>query len=64
MTISFYLRRFVVAFAIAAAVISFAQWMKGHDAAFAIRAGVFWGVISSVVYTGVLANKLRRCPTP
>ena len=64
MTISFYIRRFLIAFAIAAVVISVAQWLKGHDSGYAIREGLLWGVITSVVYIGVLAYKLRKCPIP
>ena len=64
MSTSFYIRRFLVAFAIAAFVITVAQFLKGHAAAFAVREGLLWGVISSAVYTGVLAYKLRKVPAP
>jgi hypothetical protein len=64
MTISFYVRRFLLAFAIAAVVISLAQYLKGHTMDFSIREGLLWGVISAAVYTGVLAYKLRKLPTP
>ena len=64
MTTSFYVRRFLVAFAIAAIVIAVVQLLKGHTAALAFREGLLWGVISSGVYTGVLAYKLRNLPAP
>jgi hypothetical protein len=60
MPLFFFVRRFLIAFVIAAAVISAAQFLKGHPLALAIPDGLLWGAISSAVYTLVLAYKLRR----
>ena len=56
----FYVRRYLAAFAIAAVVIGVAQYLKGHAVDYAIREGLTWGAISSLVYTSVLAYKLRH----
>jgi hypothetical protein len=64
MSIAFYVRRFLLAFVIAAIVICLAQYLKGHTLEFSLREGLIWGVISSAVYTGVLAYKLRHLPAP
>ena len=64
MTIMFYIRRFILAFAIAAIVIAVAQMLKGHPVAFSVQEGLLWGGVSSVVYTFVLAFKLRKLPVP
>jgi hypothetical protein len=60
MPLSFFARRFLIAFVIAATVISVAQVLKGHPIALAAPDGALWGAISSAVYTLVLAYKLRR----
>ena len=63
MPLSFYLRRFLLAFAVSSVVIAVAQYLKGHPVELAVPDGLLWGAISSVVYTSVLAYKLRnsRC---
>ena len=60
MPLSFFVRRFLLAFVIAAPVISVAQFLKGHPLALAVPDGLLWGAISAAVYTLVLAYKLRR----
>lgn len=56
----FFIRRFLAAFAIATVVIGLAQYLKGHSVDYALREALVWGVISSLVYTSVLAYKLRH----
>ena len=56
----FYVRRYLAAFVIATVVIGVAQYLKGHSFDYAIREGLTWGAISSLVYTSVLAYKLRH----
>lgn len=60
------LRRFLQAFAIAAATIGLAQFLKGHALDYCVREALAWGLATAVVYTAVLAWKLRnpRCRVP
>jgi hypothetical protein len=60
MPLTFFVRRFLIAFVIATTVISVAQLLKGHPVALAAPDGALWGAISSAIYTLVLAYKLRR----
>lgn len=60
MPVSFYLRRFALAFAIASISIAAAQLLKGHALALAVPDALLWGAITGAVFTGVLAWKLRR----
>jgi hypothetical protein len=53
-------RRFLLAFAIATVAIGLAQWLKGHAIDYCIREALAWGLVTAVVYTSVLAWKLRR----
>ena len=60
MPLSFYVRRFLLVFVVASIVISAAQMLKGHPIELAAPDGLLWGAISSLVYTSVLAYKLRN----
>lgn len=57
---SFWLRRSLFAFVVAAIVIAVIQLMKGHALDYSITQGLVWGLISSLVYISVLAYKLRH----
>jgi len=59
MPVSFYFRRYLLAFVVSSIVIATAQVLKGHPLALAAPDGLLWGAISSAVYTSVLAYKLR-----
>ena len=64
MSVSFFVRRYFFAFAIAAVVIGVAQFLKGHTPEYSIREAIVWGAISALVYTCVLAYKLRHLRVP
>ena len=57
---SFFVRRYVLVLVLASVVISLAQYLKGHTVAYSVREGLTWGAIASLVYTSVLAYKLRH----
>lgn len=57
---SFFVRRYVLVLVLASVVISLAQYLKGHTVAYSVREGLIWGAIASLVYTSVLAYKLRH----
>jgi hypothetical protein len=62
MTTSFFVRRYFLAFVIAAVVIGVAQYLEGHTVDYSVREALIWGPISALVYTSVLAYKLRARP--
>jgi hypothetical protein len=66
MSLAFFVRRYLLVFAIAAVVIGIAQFLKGRTPDYSIREAIVWGAISALVYTCVLAYKLRhlRAPVP
>jgi hypothetical protein len=56
---SFFIIRFLRAFAVATVAIVLGQYLKGHPFVPAALDGLLWGAITAAVYTGVLAWKLR-----
>jgi len=60
MPILFYVRRFVLAFAVSATVISIAQLLKGNPLNLVVPDGLLWGAITAAIYTAVLGYKLRN----
>ena len=60
MASTLFVRRFLQAFAIASVAIGLAQWLKGHPVDHCIREALAWGLVTAVVYTAVLAYKLRH----
>ena len=64
MSKSFFVRRYLLVFAIAATVIGLAQYLKGQTLNYAVREALIWGAISSLVYTSILAYKLRHLRAP
>ena len=60
MSVSFYLRRYLLVFVVSSIIIAIAQFLKGHPWELAAPDGLLWGAISSAVYTSVLAYKLRN----
>ena len=59
MAASFFVCRYVLVLVLATVVISLAQYLKRHTVAYSVREDLTWGAISSLVYTSVLAYKLR-----
>jgi len=64
MSVSFFVRRYLLVFAVATVVIGLAQYLKGHTLDYCIREAITWGAISALVYTSVLAYKLRHLGAP
>ena len=60
MSTTFFVRRFLLVLVVATAVIGLAQYLKGHTIDYSIREALIWGLVTAVVYTSVLAYKLRR----
>ncbi|HSY28513.1 MAG TPA: hypothetical protein VK832_13480 [Burkholderiaceae bacterium] len=48
----FWIKRFFTVAAIACAVISIAQWLKGNSLYYSIEQGLIWGAASAAVFTG------------
>ena len=60
MPFSFYVRRYLLVFAVSTLVISTAQVLKGHSLRLSAPDGALWGAITALVYCLVLAYKLRN----
>jgi hypothetical protein len=61
---SFWVRRFILSFFAATILITGARLLRGYPLDYAMQEGLLWGVFSSVVYTLVLAYKLRGVKSP
>ena len=49
---TFWIRRFLAVFVVAACVIAGVQWLKGHALAWSVEQGVPWALVSATVFTG------------
>lgn len=56
----FWIRRFFTVFAIALAIIAGVQYLKGHDAAYALGHGLMWAAISASLFTATRWYRARR----
>jgi hypothetical protein len=61
---SFWVRRVLFSFLVATLFIAAARLLRGHPLDYAIKEGLLWGAFSSLVYTLVLAYKLRGVRSP
>jgi hypothetical protein len=61
---SFWVRRLVFGFLVATILITGARLLRGHPLDYALKEGLLWGVFSSLIYTIVLAYKLRDVKSP
>ncbi|MBS1199449.1 MAG: hypothetical protein H6R27_127 [Proteobacteria bacterium] len=53
-------RRFLTVLAVAFAVITLVQWLKGHTLTYALLHGGLWGTISAVVFAATSYYKSRH----
>ena len=56
----FWIRRYLLAFAAAFAVIGGAQYLKGHALRYAIIQGLIWGVITAAIYLAAAIHRFRK----
>ncbi len=56
----FWIRRFAMIYAGALTVISVAQLLKGHSAAYSFTQGAIWGLISTTLVIALRLYKSRR----
>lgn len=61
MTMKFWIKRFLTVLVGAFVVISTAQWLKGHDLAYAVGQGGLWGSISALVFVVAAVLRPRSC---
>lgn len=57
---AFWIRRFFTVLLLLAAVITLAQWAKGHPLPYALTQGAIWGCISAAVFTVARIYQSRR----
>lgn len=57
---AFWIRRFFTVLILAGAVITLAQWTKGHPLQYALTQGAFWGSLSAAVFTVARIYQSRR----
>ena len=56
----FWVKRFVVILFGAFAVITVAQWLKGHALDYALTQGAVWGLVSASIFTVARFFQARR----
>jgi hypothetical protein len=59
MGVSFWVRRFLVVFAGAGAIICAAQFLKGHGLRYSVLQGLIWGAISSAIVVAAGLYRVR-----
>jgi hypothetical protein len=65
MGIGFFVRRWLLAFAVAGAAIGASHLLRQRGLDFAVREAVVWGAITASTYVAVLVHKWRRrCRLP
>ncbi|MBB6093197.1 xanthine/uracil permease [Povalibacter uvarum] len=62
MGIGFWLKRLVLSFVVAFAILVAAQLLKGASSNAAISHGLLWGVLTAAVFTGSGYIRYRRNP--
>jgi uncharacterized membrane protein len=62
MGITFWIKRFVLSFVVAFAVLLVVQWLKRGSIHEAITYGLLWGAITAAVYTLVGYIRYKRNP--
>jgi hypothetical protein len=60
MNTTFWVRRFLTVFFVAALVIGFAQILRGHPYKYAMVQGIIWGGISSFIFTATRIYRSRQ----
>ena len=60
MGIAFWIRRFLLVFASALAIITGAQVLKGHTFAYSVVQGLLWAAIASTIFTAARIYQSRR----
>lgn len=60
MNAQFWIRRYLVAFLAAFAVIGFAQFLKGHTLRYSITQAIIWGIITAGVYISAAIYRFRK----
>ena len=61
MGIGYWIRRFVVVFAIAFAVIAASHLLRDRGLEHALREGLLWATLTAAVFTGTAFHRWRRC---
>jgi hypothetical protein len=56
----FWIRRFLLVFASALAIIAGAQMLKGHTMGYSVTQGLFWAAIASIIFTGARIYQSRK----
>src|SRR4051812_42520370 len=57
---AFWIRRFLLVFVSAAAIIAAAQMLKGHTLGYAVSQGALWAAIASTIFTVARIYQSRR----
>ena len=60
MSPTFWIRRFLLVFALALVIIAGAQMLKGHALRYSLTQGLLWAAIASTIFTGARIFQSRR----
>ena len=57
---AFWIRRFLLVFVLALAIIAGAQMLKGHTFGYSVTQGLLWSAITSTIFTAARIYQSRR----